>query len=77
MKHRLTTILATTAFVLGGTVALAGPAAADHCEDNGGPGNSDFAAHVKANNGPGGHNEGDHKGWSDCEENSANYQTGG
>ena len=43
------------------------PAAAAHCTDNGGPGNSDFAAHVKASNGPGGHNEGDHQGWSSCE----------
>lgn len=72
MKHRVSTIIATTAFVLGGTVALAGPASAAHCTDSGGPGNSDFAAHVKANAGPG-HNEGEHKGWSSCEVNSANY----
>ncbi len=43
------------------------PASAAHCTDNGGPGNSDFAAHVRASNGPGGHNEGDHQGWSSCE----------
>lgn len=72
MKRRLTTILASTAFVLGGAVAIAGPASAAHCTDNGGPGNSDFAAHVKANAGPG-HSEGEHKGWASCEENSANY----
>lgn len=37
------------------------------------PGNSDFAAHVKASKGPGGHNEGDHQGWSQCQETSNNY----
>ncbi len=73
MKHRLTTVLATTAFVLGGTVALSGPASAAPCADEGGPGNSDFAAHVKAQERPG-HNEGSHRGWSTCEENSANYE---
>ncbi len=44
------------------------PASAAHCTDNGGPGNSDFAAHVRANAGNNGHNEGDHQGWSSCEE---------
>ncbi|MEO6605874.1 MAG: hypothetical protein ABIN55_09695 [Aeromicrobium sp.] len=46
--------------------ATGGAASAAHCTDSGGPGHSDFAAHVQANNGPGGHNEGDHKGWSTC-----------
>lgn len=73
MRTRITSIIAATAFVAGGAMAAAGPATAAHCTDNGGPGNSDFASHVKANNGPGGHNEGDHKGWSTCEENSKNY----
>jgi hypothetical protein len=60
--------LAIAAAVLAGgiTVATAGGAAAGHCTDNGGPGNSDFATHVRASNGPGGHNEGDHRGWSSC-----------
>ena len=44
----------------------ASPASAAHCTDNGGPGQSDFANHVKGANGPGGHDEGDHKGWSSC-----------
>ena len=35
-------------------------------------GHSDFAAHAKAN-GPGAHDEGEHKGWSSCQETSANY----
>jgi len=50
-----------------------GSASAAHCTDNGGPGDSDFAAHVRGAQNPGGHNEGDHRGWSACEENSANY----
>lgn len=63
-------ILALT-FATGGTLAAAvafaaAPATAAHCTDSGGPGNSDFAAHVRANNGPGGHNEGEHQGWSSC-----------
>jgi len=53
--------------------ATAGSASAAHCTDNGGPGHSDFAAHVKANAGNNGHNEGSHRGWSTCEENSANF----
>ncbi len=47
--------------------ATGGSASAAHCTDNGGPGNSDFTTHVQASNGPGGHNEGDHQGWSSCE----------
>lgn len=53
--------------VAGGSLALAGPAGAAHCSDNGGPGHSDFSDHVRAGNGPGGHDEGDHQGWSSCE----------
>jgi len=56
-----------------GLFATASPAGAAHCADAGGPGNSDFATHVQKSNGPGGHNEGDHKGWSSCQETSANY----
>ncbi|MBY5162442.1 hypothetical protein [Salsipaludibacter albus] len=57
-----------TAAVTVGTLALAaGPAAAAHCSDLGEPGNSDFASHVRANAGQG-HNEGEHQGWSSCEE---------
>ncbi len=54
--------------VLAGGLAFGAPmASAAHCTDTGGPGNSDFAAHVRAANGPGAHNEGDHQGWSSCE----------
>lgn len=50
------------------TLSLSGaPAQAAHCNDRGLPGNSDFAAHVRDSNGPGGHDEGDHQGWSSCE----------
>lgn len=62
-------VFATTAgaaFVVS-SFAAGGVASAAHCADRGGPGNSDFAAHVQATNGPGGHNEGDHQGWSSCE----------
>lgn len=51
---------------VGAGVMSAPTASAAHCTDNGGPGNSDFADHVRASNGPGGHNEGDHQGWSSC-----------
>lgn len=70
---RISISLAGLALAAGSTFAMAGPAAAAHCADKGGPGHSDFAKHAKATNGPGDHNEGDHKGWSTCEENSANY----
>jgi hypothetical protein len=73
MKQRLSTVIAATTLVVGSTIAFAGPASAAHCTDNGGPGHSDFATHVQATNGPGAHNEGDHKGWASCEENSNNF----
>ncbi|MEZ5295844.1 MAG: hypothetical protein R2697_06100 [Ilumatobacteraceae bacterium] len=71
MQRRLAIALAVglTAATFG---VAGGTASAAHCTDNGGPGHSDFAAHVRANKGPG-HNEGEHKGWSTCEENSNNY----
>ena len=47
-------------------IVTASPASAAHCDDRGMPGNSDFAAHVQASNGAGGHDEGDHQGWSSC-----------
>lgn len=69
MKTRRIWMAAATASLSLSSLALgAAPAGAAHCADNGGPGNSDFADHVRANNGPGGHNEGDHQGWSSCEE---------
>ena len=73
MRKRISYICATTAIT--GAVALgsAGVAGAAHCTDAGGPGNSDFATHVKGANGPGAHNEGDHRGWSSCNPNSRNY----
>lgn len=73
MKKRLSTAAVTFAVTGGLLLGSAGAASAAHCTDRGGPGNSDFATHVKAGNGPGAHNEGDHKGWSSCNPNSANY----
>lgn len=56
-----------------GLLALSGsatPASAGHCTDNGGPGHSDFAAHVQNAS----HKEGvQHQGWSTCQPTSANY----
>lgn len=69
-RKRLVTFVAAATMALG---AFAAPAGAAHCTDLGLPGNSDFAQHVKANAGNNGHNEGAHRGWSTCEENSANY----
>lgn len=68
LSKRIRTVIATGALGLSIMAVGATPAYAAHCTDNGGPGNSDFAAHVRANNGPGGHNEGEHQGWSSCEE---------
>lgn len=65
--RRIRTFLATATLAGSLFVVSASPASAAHCADNGGPGNSDFASHVRANNGPGAHNEGDHQGWSSCE----------
>lgn len=65
--------IVVAAVMVSGIVIGSGPAAsAAHCTDRGMPGNSDFAQHVRDTNGPGGHNEGDHRGWSSCEENSPN-----
>ena len=66
MKKTAPTLFATAlaAAILSFTAA---PASAAHCTDNGGPGNSDFAGHVKSSKGSGEHNEGDHQGWSSCE----------
>jgi hypothetical protein len=69
MQRRLAIALAAgiTAATLG---VAGGTASAAHCTDNGDPGNSDFAAHVRSAD----HAEGKvHKGWSSCEENSKNY----
>lgn len=73
MRRRLGYSIAVAAMVGGMAVGTAGTASAAHCADGGGAGNSDFAGHVKAQNGPSVHNEGDHKGWSSCQETSANY----
>lgn len=64
MKKTLAVLFATGA-AAAGLALTASPASADHCRDNGGPGNSDFGAHAAAQ-GPGAHTEGDHKGWSSC-----------
>ena len=64
--------LAIASAALAGAVVVGGanPAAAAHCTDSGGPGNSDFAAHVQSAS----HSEGrTHKGWSTCQPTSANY----
>lgn len=64
MKKTLTVLMAAGAAAA--TVLLTGGSAgAAHCAEKGGPGNSDFGAHAAAN-GPGAHDEGDHKGWSSC-----------
>ena len=73
MRRHLARTFAVVAIIGGITLGATGTASAAHCTDNGGPGNSDFAAHVQANNGAGGHDEGDHKGWSSCQETSANF----
>lgn len=73
MRSNLVRSFAVAAIVGGISMGSAGAASAGHCADNGGPGNSDFANHVRASNGPGAHDEGDHKGWSTCQETSANY----
>ena len=64
---RLTRTAIACIALAGGSAVAASPASAAHCSDNGGPGNSDFAEHVRTSNGPGGHNEGEHQGWSSCE----------
>jgi hypothetical protein len=72
MKKTIATLFATglTAAML---TLTGGSASAAHCTDNGEPGNSNFAQHVKGAKGAGGHNEGDHKGWSSCNPNSPNF----
>lgn len=62
--------IASAALAGAATVAAASPASAAHCTDSGGPGHSDFAAHVRGAS----HQEGvTHKGWSTCQPTSANY----
>lgn len=73
MRKRLGYSIAAAAMIGGVSLGTAGAASAAHCNDNGGPGNSDYAAHVQAQNGNGAHNEGDHKGRSSCQETSPNY----
>lgn len=65
--------VAAIAMIGGISMGSAGAASAAHCTDAGGAGTSDFAAHVKASKDAGGHNEGDHRGWSSCQETSPNY----
>lgn len=66
-------VIASAALGAGVTLSSATGASAAHCTDQGGPGNSDFAAHVRASNGNGDHDEGDHRGWSSCQPSSANF----
>ncbi len=73
MRKRVGYSIAAAAMIGGISIGSAGTASAAHCDDDGGPGNSDFAAHARMASGPGGHNEGDHRGWSTCQETSANY----
>ncbi len=70
---RLVRLGIAASITVAGVALGAGSASAAHCTDNGGPGHSDFASHVRANAGNNGHDEGAHRGWSTCEENSANY----
>lgn len=71
MKKTLTVGLAT-GLAAAAMAFTAGPAGAAHCAEKGGPGNSDFGAHAAAN-GPGAHDEGDHKGWSSCIPGNPNF----
>jgi hypothetical protein len=63
---------AAAVFALGGAAAPASAHTAGPCEDSGGPGHSDYAAHhivVMAQDGAlgdGGHKPGEHKGYSGC-----------
>lgn len=71
MKRALT-VLITTGAAAAGLAVMASPASAAHCTDNG-PGNSTFGSTHAKNNGPGAHNEGDHKGWSSCIPGNPNF----
>ena len=63
-------VLASAALAGAAIVGTASTASAAHCTDAGGPGNSDFAAHVRSAS----HQEGvTHKGWSTCQPTSTNY----
>jgi V8-like Glu-specific endopeptidase len=75
MKRALRVLAVSAATGAAVVVGPATAASAAHCTDSGMPGSSDFAAHVRAANGPGGHAEGDHRGWASCEERSANFVT--
>lgn len=72
-KRTVRLIVAAGVATLSLGAAAGGSVSAAHCTDNGGPGHSDFAAHVRGAQDPGGHNEGDHRGWASCEENSKNF----
>ena len=65
MKNKIAYAVLTAAMAGGMALGTAGTASAAHCVD--------YPAHVKAMNGNGAHNEGDHKGFSSCNENSRNY----
>jgi hypothetical protein len=55
-------LLTTLTLGTGGTVLGA------HCTETGMPGESYFGrVHVGSNNGPGGHNEGQHQGYASCD----------
>ena len=69
MKKKLA-VLAVAGASLGLFAVGAPSASAAHCADNGGPGNSDFASHVQNGSDRA---EGGHRGWSSCQETSANY----
>ena len=56
----------TAGLAAGITVGTGGAAVAAHCAGT-------YSDHVKATNGSGAHNEGDHRGYSTCNESSANY----
>lgn len=73
MLKRIAYVGLTAAMAGGIALGTGGAASAAHCAEEGGPGNSDYASHVQATNGPGAHNEGDHQGYSSCNENSKNY----
>lgn len=51
MRRKIGYSFAAAAMIGGISLGTVGTALADHCLDSGGPGNSDFAAHVKASKG--------------------------
>ena len=63
---KLAYAVATAAVTAGIVVGSGAAASAAHCS-------GEYSDHVRATNGSGAHHEGEHRGYSTCNENSANY----